>query len=137
MDALQDSGGADGRLRWIPVRGASMWPALRSGDEAGFVLASGPPAPGEVVIARTRAGLVIHRVVRVAGSEAILKGDARWTADRPVPVAAVVGVVTRVRRGARSLERSRWDGPVARLGRAVAPWVLGLARLLAREKAPA
>jgi hypothetical protein len=114
-----------------------MWPALRAGDHAGFALASGPPSPGEVVIARTGSGLVIHRVVRIDGAQAILKGDACRTADAPIPLAAVLGVVYRVRRGARQLDRRGWDGPVARLGRALAPWLLSIRRARARGGAAA
>ena len=89
---------------WMPVRGASMSPLLRPGDQV-LVDFARSWACGDAVVVGARRGLVVHRIVAVAGDGArvITKGDAVSRCDRPVRGAAIVGVVTRVR-------RRRWWG---------------------------
>ena len=89
---------------WIPVRGASMSPLLRPGDQV-LVDFARSWACGDVVVVGARRGLVVHRIMAIAGDGAcvITKGDAASYCDRPVSCAAVVGVVIRVR-------RRRWWG---------------------------
>jgi hypothetical protein len=120
-------------LNWIPVRGDCMWPALRAGDLAEWISLGAAPAAGTVVVARTGSGLRAHRVIAAAGSTLWLCGDNDSVPDAPLPRAAVLGQVRRVRRGGRLLEPHEWDrGPtlhgrarfVLRAGvRALARWV--------------
>ncbi len=88
----------------MPVRGASMSPLLRSGDQVLVDLARSWVC-GDVVVVGARRGLVVHRIVAVVGDGArvITKGDAASRCDRPLSSAAIVGVVIRVR-------RRRWWG---------------------------
>lgn len=91
---------------WMPVRGASMMPLLRPGDQV-LVDFARSWACGDVVVVGARRGLVVHRIVTVIshteGARVITKGDAVSHCDRLVSGAAIVGVVTRVR-------RRRWWG---------------------------
>jgi signal peptidase I len=131
MSSPSNSQGAEVHVRWIPVRGDSMWPALRSGDLAGFVLLNRAPKRGDVVIARTRAGLVIHRVLRVRRGLVTLQGDSCRRADRPIRESALIGVVHQVRRGDRILQGAQWDGLLEWLVRPVGfcrVWALQLVK---------
>jgi hypothetical protein len=92
-----------------------MWPSLRDGDEALWAAPSGPPRVGQIVVARTAAGLVAHRVRR-AGEVLLLQGDACPRADAPIPPEAVLGLVRRVRRGGRELGPEAFDRGPSRLG---------------------
>ena len=91
---------------WISVRGASMSPLLRPGDQV-LVDFARSWACGDVVVVCARRGLVVHRIVAVVGDGVdtcvTTKGDAVSCSDRPVSGAAIVGVVIRVR-------RRRWWG---------------------------
>lgn len=104
------------RVHWIPVRGGSMWPALRAGDEAGFTGVTGSLRAGQVVVARLPAAIVAHRVMSVAGDSVTLKGDNCRAVDPAVARGAILGVVSQVRRGGRILSASEWDSGPTRLG---------------------
>jgi hypothetical protein len=85
---------------WIVLRGWSMSPALRDGDElrvAGFTEAD-PPRAGEIVIARRGQRLVTHRLVAIADGYATTRPDLGHGDDPPIPVDALVGRVVGVRR---------------------------------------
>jgi signal peptidase I len=100
------------RLEWLPIRGASMWPTLRAGDEAALSAPMPPPSPGDVVVARVGDALVVHRLRRRdPGGALILRGDACLFDDGPVRPEALLAVVRRVRRGGRILLRHEWDRP--------------------------
>lgn len=101
-------------IRWIPIRGDSMWPSLRSNDEAGTVRLRVHPKKGQIVVARQKNGLVAHRVLCVAGRFVTLVGDNCWRPDVPIPLENLYGVVLLVRRRGRLLRRPEWDrGPTA------------------------
>ncbi len=107
------------RLDWLPIRGASMWPVLREGDEAALtgITPLNPVAEGDVVVARMEDRLMVHRVVRLLGEgdgTIVLRGDGAHAEDAPVPPAALLAKVHRVRRGGRVLLRHEWDTPFAR-----------------------
>lgn len=91
---------------WVRVRGASMTPALRPGDQV-LVDFTRRWACGDVVVVGAARALVVHRIVAVSGAgdgcEVITQGDAVGRGDRPVRAGAIVGVVVRVR-------RRRWWG---------------------------
>lgn len=103
-------------LRWIPVRGDSMWPSLRAGDLAGVEPLERAPRPGEVVLARFDHALVLHRVRRCDDGVLALRGDNSPAEDPPLPPSRVLGLVRRVRRSGVVLEAG-WDRGPSRLGR--------------------
>jgi len=100
--SLALSATATGSLLWAPVRGASMTPLLRPGDQV-LIDLSRPWRCGDVVVIGSQRGLVVHRIVALAGANVITKGDAVEHCDQGVNSAAIVGVVIRVR-------RRRWWG---------------------------
>ncbi len=88
----------------LPVRGASMFPFIRSGDIVRIEPRAGiPPRPGEVVLARLAGGrAVVHRVVRwdEKRQRALLRGDSCLRGDGWVSADAIRGRVSeRIRRG--------------------------------------
>jgi hypothetical protein len=115
------------QIGWIPIRGDSMWPALRSGDRArleparldGSALAADALVPGDVVVARVGAAFVAHRFVgRLEGSRVLLRGDNCSAEDPPVTVSRLLGRVVAIERNGRILERRAWDRRAGWLGRA-------------------
>jgi len=96
-------------LEWIPVRGNSMWPTLRSGDRAGLSYAFESVQRGNVVLARVSNALVIHRIVELGAGAVVLRGDNVVTSDPPVPLENVIAVVRQVKRGNRTLATAEWD----------------------------
>ena len=96
-------------IRWVPIRGDSMWPSLRSEDEAGTVRLRVYPKKGQVVVARQKNGLVAHRVLSAAGRFVTLAGDNCSRPDVPIPLENLYGFVVLVRRGGRVLRRAEWD----------------------------
>jgi len=101
-------------IRWVPIRGDSMWPSLRSDDEAGMVRLRVYPKKGQIVVARQKNGLVAHRVLCIAGPFVTLAGDNCSRPDVPIPLENLYGVVLLVRRRGRVLRRPEWDrGPTA------------------------
>ena len=120
----KSSHGSEISLDWIPVRGDSMWPALRSGDEAGLERRERTPRAGDVVVARVAGAFLIHRVSRVTSASVVLRGDNCARSDPAVKPEAVVGVVRRVRRGKMRLEVNEWDCGPTLLGK----WRVALKR---------
>jgi signal peptidase I len=104
------------RLGWIPIRGDSMWPSLKTGDEAHIVPLEREPTVGKVVLARISGVLVLHRVEGRQGAALVLRGDNCVLADAPVPLEQVLGTVGQVRRGGQLTEG--WDVGRTWLGRA-------------------
>ncbi|WP_343211042.1 S24/S26 family peptidase [Archangium violaceum] len=125
----------DEGLCWIPIRGDSMWPSLRSGDLAGVEPLVEAPRPGEVVLARFAHALVVHRVRRSDADTCVLLGDNAWAEDPPLPRARVLGRVCLVRRGGEVLAPGRWDQGPRRWGRWRVAVKRGLAALLGRRRA--
>lgn len=111
-----ENSATDPRVHWIPVRGGSMWPALRPGDEAGFTGVTDSLREGQVVVARLPSAIVAHRVVSAEGDSVTLKGDNCRAADPSVTRDAILGVVSHVRRGGRILAAAEWDCGPTRLG---------------------
>src|SRR5512140_4032334 len=84
---------------WQPVRGRSMLPTLREGDEV-LLEPAAELALGEVVVARvpSRRGTILHRVVGLDGARVVTRGDACLRSDPPVPRANVLFRATAFRR---------------------------------------
>src|SRR5260370_41084958 len=102
-------------IRWVPIRGDSMWPSLRSDDEAGMVRLRVYPKKGQIVVARQKNGLVAHRVLCIAGPFVTLAGDNCSRPDVPIPLENLYGVVLLVRRRGRVPPPPEGDrGPTGR-----------------------
>lgn len=85
------------RLR---VFGRSMAPTLSSGTQIEVRPLIGRPRRGDVVACASRGRLVVHRVVRVEGSQVVTQGDASPAPDPPWPIGDLLGSVALPQRGA-------------------------------------
>lgn len=86
-----------GEMAQVFIQGDSMAPLLSPGD-AVRVRAGEPLRRGDLVVARTAKGLVVHRLVRWNKGEVILRGDNSPRCDPPLDQEHVLGrVVTLVR----------------------------------------
>ncbi len=122
LDALL----SDGHSALVPVRGASMRPALVEGDVAVVSPFLGLPRPGQIVLARTGPNLlVVHRLVSVelGGGRRLyrLQGDAETAPDNGVLREDLLGRVTAVvRNGSRLPIEDPLFGPDADIRRRAA-----------------
>ena len=116
------------RAQRVPVAGASMG---RRWAEAAAVQVTGvlhrTPRLGDVVLARTPAGRIVHRVIwrrcRAGRHQCLTLGDGNATFDDWLEADAVLGVVTRVEdSGGVARPVGRWAGLLR-----------GWSRLLARQ----
>jgi hypothetical protein len=97
----------------LMLYGVSMEPAIP--DASLIRIRCGEPEAcrvGDVVVMQAGSRVVAHRVLHRgrrgrAREYLITRGDARWLPDPPVPVASLLGVVTRVAAG------GAWDRPSA------------------------
>ena len=133
---------AAGQAAWLPIRGASMEPAIPDGSRL-LVVARPASAigPGALVVFEREGRLVCHRVLgrhRPAGERVFLvKGDARPRFDPWVPethvLAEVIAIehdghrldLTAPRRRARARAAAAWSwlrGGSGTLGRRIARW---------------
>jgi len=75
---------AEGRPVSLGVRGGSMSPFIRNGQQVLLEPLRSPPRPGEVVLRRAPGRrLVLHRVVRVSAGGVVTRGDAAPAEDPP------------------------------------------------------
>ncbi len=87
-------------MDWLKVRGESMRPLLREGDEVGV---EWDPEPGkgvregDLVVFRDPGGeWIVHRVVAAPGGRVLTKGDASYRFEQ-VPDGEVWGRVVKLR----------------------------------------
>src|SRR5262245_28925856 len=76
-----------------------MYPAIRPGDS--LILSPVPacgPRPGDVAVCRRHGRLIAHRVMAVGAGEIVTAADAGGQPDPPLPLEAVVAMVSGVRR---------------------------------------
>lgn len=103
---------AGGASAWLVARGTSMWPAIHSGARVRIApLGARAPRPGEIALVDAGGGEpLMHRVIGLRGRMLILRGDNMARADRPLPIASVIGIATHVDHGAgaRALVAGRW-----------------------------
>ena len=113
--------GADAELTLV---GWSMAPALRDGDRLQVAsLVGTAPVPGEIVVAKRGERLVTHRLVSLAGGQAVTRGDGCTVDDPALDASLLLGRVVEVRRGRRRLAPpSRGRSWRQRL------WALGMGR---------
>ncbi len=108
------------------ARGRSMRPMIRDGEELRIRdLGNRVPRSGDVVLARTAGGAVIHRVVAIdrAACRVRLKGDGERYPDALLPMSAIIGRADAVRR------KGRWVSLEA-------PWRAVLAQFVSLHLAP-
>ena len=109
--ALRESG-----FCWVSVRSDSMAPTLRAGDEVRIEPLRRPPLPGDVLVFQGFRGMTVHRylyaTLRRRGLWIRTKGDAAPGADALVPLKAVIGRATRVRRAGSEKTISRGGGTI-------------------------
>ncbi|MDP3937333.1 MAG: S24/S26 family peptidase [Deltaproteobacteria bacterium] len=108
------------------ARGRSMRPMIRDGEELRIRnLGDRALRPGDVVLARTAGGAVIHRVVTIdrTACRVRLKGDGERYPDALLPISAIIGRADAVRR------KGRWVSLDA-------PWRAVLAQFVSLHLAP-
>lgn len=102
-----------------PVRGWSMWPILRDGDEVVVDHGCLTFAPGDIVVCWRDRRLLAHRVlwVRAEPSPAVLtKGDSRRRCDGWISAENILGRVNaRQRQGRRIRLDTPWQRRLGRL----------------------
>jgi hypothetical protein len=103
------SGLCQGRVMELRSMGASMLPALRSGDRVKI-------APhqdcrlGDIILFRRGEALLLHRVVAKAQGVVITKGDAASRPDQAVPYPDILGrAIFRERQGKISSLDTFWS----------------------------
>jgi signal peptidase I len=126
---------AEGNEVLLPTAGLSMGHAIRGGEAV--VIRAVPEREirfGDVIVFDRAGQLVCHRVVRVKigalGREFVTKGDPVVGFDNPIPWAAVLGRVVRVKwpNGDFRLDtrRGRWTGRFLAACSLVAGWLYHL-----------
>ena len=97
----------------FPITGWSMFPTILKGD----VLRIGPPEPLEIsdlAVFRMEGALVCHRVMELLpGGEVRTRGDHTCSDGELVARAAVLGKVSGITRGGRSLDPARLPLPAS------------------------
>jgi phage repressor protein C with HTH and peptisase S24 domain len=105
------------------AKGTSMLPAIRPGDRLRVRRLDAPVRRGDIVLARSEAGLTAHRVKRIAADGArtvvVTRGDWHAVEDPPVEPAAILGRVVEVRRDGRAVRLGR-RRPLAAVARGIA-----------------
>lgn len=99
--------GQAGEAHWIPVRGSSMLPLLREGDQLLVAHAKWQIRRGDIVVFQRPDGLIAHRVLCVQSSEGehilCTKGDNVFGMDPALTQDKVLGRVIQARRGDKLL----------------------------------
>jgi len=89
----------------LGVTGASMLPALWPGDLIHVQRCDvSEVKPGQVVLYRSGAALVAHRIVRTKGNLLVTRGDALQEEDPAVNEADILGKVVCILRNGRSID---------------------------------
>lgn len=130
LKAALELWGQAGEEHWIPVRGTSMLPLLRQGDQLLVAHGRQDVRRGDIVVFRREDGLIAHRVLRVMSHQGKLilrtKGDNVLELDPASDEDELVGRVLQVRRGELVLDLD------ARLWHWMGRWV---ARLMLAQAA--
>jgi signal peptidase I len=121
------------RLR---VNGNSMSPALRPGDSLlAEVIPLAGYTPGDLVVIRRQADWVTHRLLKIEGTDWIVKGDNLPLPDPGVRSEDILGRVVAVERGTIriDLQGPRWQRAKRRIAR-LSEWEARIFRLGMRIK---
>lgn len=101
----------------LKVTGASMLPSVRPGDELCVRACDfSELQPGQIVLYRRDGTLTAHRIMRIAGTHIIARGDSLPCCDLPVNFHEIVGKVVSVLRHGRSIHpgQSFWQRVMSR-----------------------
>lgn len=94
--------------------GHSMWPTIRDGDTVAIApLPPAGPRLGDIVLAVTPGGLVLHRVIALSPGRALLKGDANPRPDGWCPFDQLAGRLPPNPLGPLRVALTRATGPCA------------------------
>lgn len=97
------------------ITSGSMWPVLKQND---IVLIKAVPkeelAVGDVVVWQNERGFTIHRIVKLASTTLVTKGDGNFTEDDPIAYSDIIGRTVML--GSKPL-RIPFLGSVSVLGR--------------------
>lgn len=107
---------AGGQAVRFRAEGWSMYPAIQDGE----IVDVEPVSPleikvGDVLLCRIGTTVVAHRVVRIEGNPAesvVLRGDAAFEDDDPIPASEILGLVTAT---TRAESRRRLNSRTARM----------------------
>lgn len=80
----------------IPVSGGSMLPTLRPGRDRVRLERRDIYRKGDIVLARTDFGVMLHRIVAIDGDNAILMGDANLERRERCHMSDIAGVATAI-----------------------------------------
>jgi hypothetical protein len=83
--------------------GHSMSPTIRSGDRLGAEPLRARPRSGDVLVCESAGRLLVHRLVHTKGGSSVCRGDASPTTDPELADASVLGIVSRIERGGRTV----------------------------------
>ena len=119
-----------GTEHYIPVRGTSMLPFLRDGDQVLVEHDLSNLRRGDIVVFQNDSALITHRVLKVRpeankGITVLTKGDNLLRPDPLVNGNDIVGRVRAVRRGAREmpLDTRDWRWSNRLIGNLMMAWV--------------
>jgi signal peptidase len=94
----------------IPVKGNSMLPFLRNGDQVLIkpFEASGL-RKGMILLASVQGQMVLHRLVKFNAERVLLAGDANLAQHEDVSIEDVIGSATTVMKGLKELKLDKWQ----------------------------
>ncbi len=81
----------------LPVNGDSMFPVIHSGDTVLITISPAGVIPlGSIVFALNGSDFIVHRLIHLVDSTAILKGDHLPRFDPPIAQKQILGIIERV-----------------------------------------
>ena len=101
----------EGMAVTLLVKGRSMLPFILGGLESVVLTRPGEIHPGDVVLARIDGQrYVLHRVIKVEADCVTLMGDGNLSGTESCPPEEVLGIVTAIQRGKRSVKpgKGKW-----------------------------
>jgi len=94
----------------IPVKGNSMLPFLRNGDQVLIKpFEADALRKGMILLASVQGNMVLHRLVKFSAERVLLAGDANLAQHEDVSIEDVIGCATTVWRGAQERKLDKWQ----------------------------
>ncbi|MCF6148551.1 MAG: signal peptidase I [Candidatus Kuenenia sp.] len=101
----------------IPIRGRSMYPLIREGDNVIVTCGYSQIRRGDIIAFRLDNKLIVHRVLSISGNETdfsvTTKGDNVPHSDPAVNHREIIGRVSAIRRGKKLLRLDTYAGNLA------------------------
>lgn len=89
---------------WLTVTGSSMAPTLRHMQDSVFIAPlNSKPAKRDILLTQAGEHCLLHRVTKCDGIFLYYRGDAKKDGEGPLPKCDVIGIVTQVQRGGKSI----------------------------------